>query len=191
MRWMLTLGLLALAVSASPVLAAGGSTDPLHIRFDTALWATVVFVALLIILRAKAWGPILEGLQKREATIRNSLEEAKQTRAAMEKMRAEFQQELAEAHQQIPKLLEEARRDAEALSNEIRAKAASDISAERDRLRREVELAKDQAIKELWEQAAQLATLISAKAIERSLTLEDHHRLIDEALKEMRHAVNN
>ena len=47
-------------VLCAPVFAAGDS-DPLHIRYDTALWSIVVFVGLLIILRAKAWGPILEG----------------------------------------------------------------------------------------------------------------------------------
>ena len=50
---------------------------------------------------------------------------------------------------------------------------------------------KDQAIKELWEQAAQLATLISAKALGRSLTQEDHHRLLDEAMAEMRRETRN
>ena len=118
-------------------------------------------------------------------------EQANKTREEMERIRAEFQKELAEAHQQIPRLIEEARKKAEEMSNEMRAKAAADIQGERERLRREVELAKDQAIKELWEQAAQLATLISAKAIGRSLTDDDHRRLLDEAMQEMRQTARN
>jgi F-type H+-transporting ATPase subunit b len=169
----------------------GGSDNPLAIAFDTALWSVIIFIALLLILRAKAWGPILEGLQKREEAIRSSLEEAKKTRQDMEKMRADFQKELADAHQQIPALMEEGRKKAEELSNEMRAKAAADIQAERQRLRREVEIAKDQAIKEMWEQAAQLATLISAKAIGRALTEDDHRRLLDESLQEMQRAARN
>lgn len=54
----------------------GGSSNPLAIAFDTTVWSIIIFVALLLILRAKAWGPILEGLKKREETIRSSLEEA-------------------------------------------------------------------------------------------------------------------
>jgi F-type H+-transporting ATPase subunit b len=73
----------------------------------------------------------------------------------------------------------------------MRAKAAADIQAERQRLRHEVEMAKDQAIKEIWEQAANLATMISAKAIGRSLTDDDHRRLLDEAMGEMRQSVRN
>ena len=174
---------------ASPAFAAGD--DPMEFRADTALWAIVVFVGLFLILRLKAWGPILEGLKKREETIRSSLEEAKQTRDEMARIQAQFQKELADAHQQIPMLMEKAHKDAEALSNEMRAKAAAENSAERERLRREIEIAKDQAIKELWAQAAQLATLISAKAIGRSLNEDDHRRLLDEAMQEMSHATRN
>jgi F-type H+-transporting ATPase subunit b len=180
--------------SAAPVFGADpehAAPGPLDILYDTAFWAIVIFLGMLVILRRMAWSPILEGLKKREETIRSSLEEAKKTRVEMERMRADFQKELAEAHQQIPKLMEDARKKAEEMSNEMRAKAAADIQAERQRLRHEVEMAKDQAIKEIWEQAANLATMISAKAIGRSLTDDDHRRLLDEAMGEMRQSVRN
>jgi F-type H+-transporting ATPase subunit b len=87
--------------------------------------------------------------------------------------------------------MDDARKKAEEMSNEMRAKAAAEIQAERQRLRHEVEMARDQAIKEIWEQAANLATMISAKAIGRSLTEEDHRRLIDEGMQEIRQGARN
>jgi F-type H+-transporting ATPase subunit b len=170
--------------------AHDAAPNPLDIRYDTAFWAIVVFVGLLVVLRQKAWDPILQGLQKREETIRSSLEEAKHTRNEMERMRNDFQKELAEAHQQIPRLMEEARKKAEELSNEMRARSVADIQVERERLRHEIEIAKDQAIKELWEKSAQVATLIAANAIGRSLTDDDHRRLLDEAMLQMRQTRN-
>lgn len=86
---------------------------------------------------------------------------------------------------EIPKIMEEARRDAELLKEEMRAQATRDIQTERQRLRREMDIARDQALQELLNHAARLATLISAKAIGRHLSEEDHRRLIDEALGEM------
>jgi F-type H+-transporting ATPase subunit b len=67
----------------------------------------------------------------------------------------------------------------------LRAKATSEIQADRQRLRREVELARDQALQEIWTQAAQLATLISAKALKREVNTDDHRRLVDDALAEL------
>jgi F-type H+-transporting ATPase subunit b len=197
MRHLLVLGL-TIAICATGASRAfgdehggGGTPNPLDIAFDTALWAVVIFGALLLVLYYKAWGPILEGLQKREETIRSSLEEAKRTRDEMAAMQANFQKEMANAQKQIPLMMEQARKDADEMVNQMRSKAAADIQSERDRLRHEVEIAKDQAIKQMWEQAAQLATLISAKVIGRSLNEEDHRRLVDEGLQEMRQAARN
>jgi F-type H+-transporting ATPase subunit b len=159
----------------------------LALKWDLGLWAMVVFLLLLLVLGRYAWKPMLEGLQKREETIRGSVEEAKRTRDEMEQMRTKFKTEMDQAYAKIPQLMDDARRDAQKMAEEMRAKAVADIQAERQRLRHELEVARDQALSELWTQAAQLATLISAKAIGRSLTEDDHSRLLDEALEEMRH----
>src|SRR5262245_58372100 len=47
--------------------------NPMELVWDLGLWALVIFVLLLIILRKAAWGPMLEGLQKREETILSSV----------------------------------------------------------------------------------------------------------------------
>ena len=181
------LSLAALAMLASPALAETDSKDPdiLAPRFDLTIWSIIIFVILFLVLRKFAWGPILEGLTKRERNIEGAIEEAKRVREEMAKLKSDFDRQIAEANQQIPKLMEEARRAAEQLKEEMRAQGMADIQAERQRLRREIETARDQAIQEIWGQAANLATLISARAIRRTLSAEDQRRLNDEALAEM------
>jgi F-type H+-transporting ATPase subunit b len=193
LSWLFIIFVLCWVGSAQAAPEGGGHAAPnaMEFRYDTALWSFVVFVLLLLILGKYAWPPILEGLKKREETIRSSIEEAKKTRTEMEQLRDRFHKEMAEAQQQIPRLMEDARKKAEEMSNEIRAKAVADIQTERERLRHELEIGKDQALKEIWEQAAQLATLISAKAIGRSLSEDDHRRLLDEAMAEMRRPGHN
>lgn len=165
--------------------------NPLEIMADLAIWTTVVFLLLFFILKRFAWGPMLEGLRKREETIRAAVEEAQRARIEAEKARAEFQQEMARAQQQIPAIMEEAHKKADQLIEEMRTKATEEIAADRQRLRREIETAKDQALADIWTQAAQLATLISAKAIRRELSPEDHRRLVDESLDELRQQADN
>jgi F-type H+-transporting ATPase subunit b len=178
--------LLAVLLAAEPCFAADEhKPNLLEPRFDLTLWSIFIFVILFVVLRIFAWGPILEGLKKREQSIESAIEEAKKARAEMAQQQAEFQRQLAEANQQIPRLMEEARRQAERLKEEMRAQAAADINTERQRLRREIDVAKDQALAEIWGQAANLATIISAQAIRRSLTPDDHRRLVDDALREI------
>jgi len=158
---------------------------------EEAIWTLAVFILLLIVLRKFAWGPLLEGLKKREDHIRLAVEEAKLARQETERVRQEFKAKMDEAFAEIPKIMEVARKDAAVLREEMKSRVASEIQGDRDRLRREIETARDQALAEIWGQAAQLATLISAKAIGRSLTAEDQRRLNEEALVEVQGAGKN
>jgi F-type H+-transporting ATPase subunit b len=160
----------------------------LDLRWDLGLWTIVVFLLLLWILGKYAWKPMLEGLQKREDTIRGHLEEARRANEDAKKLRSQLQQEMDQAAEKVRELVEEGRRGAETAKEEILARTRSEIQAERERLHREVDLARDQALQEIWRQAADLATLISAKTIRRQLNPEDHRRLVDEAISEIRTA---
>jgi F-type H+-transporting ATPase subunit b len=152
------------------------------------LWTVVVFLILLLILRKYAWGPMLEGLQRREQNIRETIEEAQRTRQEAQRLRGELQAEMDRAAEKVRDLMDQARRDAQHATDEMLARARADIQQERERLRREIDMARDQALQEIWSQAADLATLISAKAIRRQLTPDDHRRLVDDAIAELRQA---
>ena len=164
--------------------------NPLAFTWDLGVWAIVVFVGLVFILRKLAWAPMLEGLQKREEHIRGAVEEAKTLRVEIAKNNAEFKANMDAAYAEIPKLMDGARKDAAALKDEIRNEGNAEVQKERQRLRREIEVATDQALQTIWTQTAQLATLISAKAVGQGLKAEDHRRLVDEALAEMRQKTN-
>lgn len=161
------------------------------IRIDLAVWTLVVFLLLLFILTKYAWGPMLEALKKREENVRSAIEEAQRAREEAQRLREQLQRELNSAHEKVRDIVDEGRRDAQQMTEEMIAKARSEIQTERDRLRREIETARDQALQELWKQAAQLATLISAKALRRELNPDDHRRLVDEALAELHGATRD
>jgi len=160
----------------------------LPIRIDLAIWTLVVFLLLLFVLTKYAWNPMLGALQTREANIRSAIDEAQRARDEARELREHLASERAKIAEETRAAMDEARRVAQQLRESLMAQAKADIQADRDRLHREISTAKDQALKELWEQTAQLATLISAKAIRRQLTHDDHHRLVDEALADLRKA---
>ncbi len=167
-----------------------GAAQILGWSIDLALFTIVVFLLLLFVLSRFAWKPMLEGLQKREENIRSALEDAQRARDEAQKVREQLQAEMNQAAQKVRDMMDATRRDAERSSNEMIAKTRAEIQTERERLRREIDLATDQALQQIWNQTAQLATLVSAKAIRRQLNEEDHRRLVDEAITELRHAGN-
>ena len=99
---------------------------------------------------------------------------------------AEVQARLAKTHEEIRGMLDEARRDAQVVKDQLRAEASADAQAERERMRREIETARDQALQDIYQQSVMLAALVSTKAIKRELTPSDHSRLLDEALADLK-----
>jgi F-type H+-transporting ATPase subunit b len=85
-------------------------------------------------------------------------------------------------------MIEEARRDAERLKEEIKEQGRAEVQTERDRLLREIETAKDQALAQITERGADLAAVISAKFLKRQVNPDDHRRLVDEALVDLESA---
>jgi F-type H+-transporting ATPase subunit b len=160
----------------------------LKISADLGLWTLVVFLLLFVILKKVAWGPILDGLKKREENIVGALAGARKARDEAQAIRAQLQKEMDQCSQKIAGMIDEARRDALHLKDEMIAQARTEIQTERDRLRREIDTARDQALQELFHKSVELATLISTKAVRRQLSLDDHRQLVAEALDELKTA---
>jgi F-type H+-transporting ATPase subunit b len=169
-------------------LALDKPPDFLSLKWDLGLWSVVVFLGLFYVLSRYAWPQILSGLQQREAHIATAFHEAEKARKDARELQEKFDRQMATAATQAREVVEEARRDALRLTEDMFAKAKAEIQADRDRLRRELETAKDQALQELWRRTTELSTAIASKALRRQITLEDHQRLFDEALAELEQA---
>ncbi|MGH7222467.1 MAG: F0F1 ATP synthase subunit B [Gemmataceae bacterium] len=152
---------------------------------DLAIWTLVVFGVMLFILAKYAWTPMLTGLQRREKSIQSALDEAQTARDEAARLRNEFEEQMRKANDQARNILDEARRAAERTTAEMIAEAHKKIQAEHERLQREMNLAYDQARRDLQTQAAQLATMVAGKVIRRQLNQDDHRQIVEEALAEL------
>jgi len=163
----------------------GHKAELLHWDIGAALWSIAVFVILLLILRFAAWKPILAGLTQREQFITNSIAQARNEREAAAKLLADYQAKLQSAHQEAGAIMDEGRRDAE----ETRKRMAGEAKAEADaivaRAKKDIELARDEAVKTLHDQTIQLATTVAGKLIRRELTPGDQQALLNESLSEL------
>ena len=157
---------------------------------DLTIWTIVVFLLLAVILGKFAWKPMLQGLGKREYDIHAAVKDAQTAREEAQRLREEVQAERVKIEDMRREIIQKAQADAQRTADEIMTKAKADVQAERERLRRELENARDQAAQELWKQTADLAAMVSSKVIRRQLTAEDHRRFVDEALADIRQAGN-
>jgi F-type H+-transporting ATPase subunit b len=155
---------------------------------EVSLWTILVFLLLLFVLHRFAWGPILEGLNKREQSIARDKHEAELARKEAAELRTKLDAELARAADEVRQMIDKARQDAQKTASEELARGKSELQAEKQRLRNELSIERDNALKDVWTRVSSVATLISGKVIKKKLTEEDHRALIDEALNEFRAA---
>lgn len=149
---------------------------------DLALWTLVVFAAFVAVLKKYAWGPLSEGLDKREMGILQNISEAEAARIKAEKMLAAHAEKLDKVQDEVREILAEARRDAEHAKNEIVGAAQKEAEANRQRAIQEIERARDQAIADLFAHMSEAVADATEQVVGRSLTRDDHDRLIREAL---------
>jgi F-type H+-transporting ATPase subunit b len=180
---------------ASPVLSAeaggGGSDAPnpinaegYNFRGDLSIWTAVVFLVVLAILYKAAWGPIREGLQKRESEIAGQIAEAQRKNEEAKQILVDYEKKLATAQDEVRGLIEQGRRDAEKVGRQMLDKAREEAGIERQRAVQQIESATSAALKELAERSATMAVDLAGKIVGATLKAADHSRLIDQAVSE-------
>jgi len=154
-------------------------------------WALGIFIVLLIVLRKFAWGPIVSGLNAREARINESLEKAQEIERATRELAQTNQKMLEDAQREAQSIIAASRQTAKATADEITAKAQAEIEAQRDRSKRELVLEADKARAALRADAVDLTLQAAAKLIGKSLTGDDQRRLAEEALTDAESVARN
>jgi F-type H+-transporting ATPase subunit b len=149
---------------------------------DTALWTAVVFLVVLAILYKWAWGPISEGLKKREDNIAGQIAEAQKKNDDARGLLAEYEKKLADAAAEVRGLIEQGRRDAEKVGQQLVDKAREEAGIEHQRAVQRIESATSAAIEELAQKSAALAVDLAGKIVGAQLKPADHSRLIDQAV---------
>lgn len=172
-------------LAASAAASEGGENNLFAGDIGNAFWTLLIFGLVIVVLGKFAWTPLLNGLQKREEFIRVSLEEAKEDRLAAEARLQEYEQKLVGAKDEASEIIDRAKDEAESLRVRLEQQAREESEAMLDRAKREIDIAKQSAVKELYSTSAELATDIAGKILHRELNSQDHDRLIKESIDEL------
>src|SRR4051812_15818734 len=95
---------------------------------DTGLliWTIVTFLALVIILKKAAWGPLLHAIEEREAKLKGNNDGAHQARPGAEKSKADPEAQMNDLQAKSREILGQAQKDAETLRAQLKSAAEAD-----------------------------------------------------------------
>jgi len=154
-------------------------------KTDLALWSLITFVCFLFVLKKAAWGPMIEGLDKRESGIRTMIAEAEENQRKSQALMAEYDEKLRQAEGTVAEMVAEAKRDAERTSQDIVAKAQADVDVMKNRATDEIAQAKNTALSEVFTSVNAQVAAATERVLGRALSDDDQNRLINEALEEI------
>ena len=146
------------------------------------IWTILTFLVLLFLLAKFAWKPLLAMLDKREETIRKSLEDAEKAQHRLEDLQKESEDIIAQARSEAQQIVQEGKATAERLTDDVLQKAKSksdDIVANAQKV---IDAEKDRAISDIKSEAVNLSIEIAGKLISKNISKSDNKQLIDDAL---------
>lgn len=145
------------------------------------LVAFIVFIGLIWRL---ALGPIVAMLDKRQETIRGSIEAAQRMQTEMQATAARNEETLAEARREAQAILTLAREQGEATLSRAREEAARQSDEYLARAEATLRAETEQARLQLRQEVADLAVSAATKIVRKELDPAAQARLIEETLSE-------
>ena len=150
------------------------------------IWPTwVAFIILFFVLYKLALPSIIGMLDKRAETVMESLEKAEETKVEAERLLNEYKEQMAEARAEAGKVIDQGRKVAESMKEEIVAKANEEAAGIVAKAREVMETEREAAAAELQASVADLSVAVAGKVLGESMSTSDHQKLIDKYLAEV------
>ena len=149
------------------------------------IWTIITFLVLLALLAKFAWRPLLDALERRQESIRKSLDDARHAKQELERLQSESQRILAQARTEAEAIITRTRDDANRFREELRQKAQQEASGIVKNAERQIELETARALQQIRHEAVDLSVAIASKLLERNVSKEDNERLIEDTFRQL------
>lgn len=148
-------------------------------------WFLTIFVVAALILKKYAFGPILDGLDKREDEIAQSLENADRLERELATLEATVQSKLEETEDQVRGMIDSGREAAREAGKVIEAKAREEAQILRENADRDIASARGKAENTLRATSAEIAVAMAQKLLRQQMDEKGQKALADQLIAEI------
>ena len=148
-------------------------------------WTVVTFLVMVVILKKIAWGPLLNVLDEREKKIRGEIESAQAHKAEMERLKIEYERQLAEIETRARALLSEAEQKGAQVRDTIVREAESEARKLSEKTRQQLEAEKERLVLELRSEVGNLSVSIAEKLLRQTMDKKSQDKLVQDFLKNL------
>lgn len=140
----------------------------------------ITFLIGLAVLWRVAYKPIAGIFKQRADKIKGDLDAAEKARQDMERIKSDYEAQMARLADETQKMMNKAVKDAQAIREEIVNGAKDQSQAILARAVEQIELEKQKAVKELRQQVLELSLFVAEKTIGEIINEDLQRRLVDQ-----------
>ncbi|MDI9639608.1 F0F1 ATP synthase subunit B [Anaerolineae bacterium CFX9] len=170
----------AAATTEATAEAATNPLTPLGINTGFLLAQMINFLLLFFLLSRVLWNPLVNMLDSRSATIAKGLEDAAAAANARRNAEAEAEKIRAEARAEVSRVIEEGRGRAEEIRKQIEAEARAEADKIRAEERARASTEVERQLGDLRAQVANIAVAVSQQLIGASMDEKRQQQLIND-----------
>ncbi len=152
---------------------------------STIFWSIIVFAMLVIVLWKFVLKPVNNMISKRQEEIREKIDDADRKSLEANDYLEEQKKSIDKSRIEAKKIIDEGKEAARKIKEEIEHQASEKSKLMIKDALTEIRSEKDRSINEVKDEMVDIALSASEKMISKSMSGEDHKKLIEESLKDL------
>jgi len=143
------------------------------------------FFVLVAILAKFAYKPILKTLEDRRNKIASDLNNAQAARDAAEKMKADYQEQIKNAHAEAQVIIDKAVKQADKEAQTQLASVRAQITREKEVAQAEIINEREAAIREMRNEVVTLSMAVAEKLLKKNMDTDMNAKLIADCIEKI------
>ncbi len=156
-----------------------------EIHWQIMLSQVITFLIALAVVWKFGWKPIIQIVRDRQDKVRKTLEDAENTRLAIQKLEAEYHAKLEQIEQKSSELIALARQDAGRVKEELLAAAHAEAMELQKKAHEQVEHERRRIMNEMRSEIVSISMAIAEKMLSKPVSGDVQERKFQEMLEEI------
>ena len=145
-------------------------------------WTILTFLVLLLLLRWKAWGPLMDTLDKREHDIKNAIFSAEKAKKQAQQASNDYDELVQKANSEAQQIISEGKVAGERIKSDLETSAKQNAEQMIEKAKSQIDAEKQKAIQEIKSQVIELSIEAASKIIEKNLDTDDNKNFVNSTL---------
>ena len=156
----------------------------LDFQVSTIVFTVINLLVLYFILRKLLFGRVNAVLEQRAARVKETIDSAEASKSQAEELRAEYEDQLAQAHAQAAKIVDQAKARGEQEYQAILDQAQEDTRRMQEQAQAKNRADREKLMRSARQEVAQLAVLAAAKVTGQALDQDSDRAMAEQFLSE-------